>query len=84
MMSDAELAQVEGEFLKVNVASALFFGGVNGVATAASCNWRANAQQCTGETMRNTGLGMLGGFTFGRAGSGGFGRGGFGRGGFGR
>ena len=68
MMSDAELAQVEGEFVKVNVATALIVGGISGGTTAATCNWRANAQQCTGQTMLSTGLGMLNGFTFGKAG----------------
>jgi hypothetical protein len=79
MMSDAELAQVEGEFVKVNIATALVVGGISGGVTAATCDWRANAQQCTGQTMLNTGLGMLNGFTFGRAGSSGFGRGAYGR-----
>lgn len=67
MISDAELAQVEGTF-KVNVATALVVGGISGGVTAATCDWRANAQQCTGQTMLSTGLGMLNGFTFGKAG----------------
>jgi hypothetical protein len=78
MISDAELAQVEGE-LKVNVAASLIWGGIQGGTTAATCDWRANAQQCTGQTMLQTGLGMLNGFTFGAAGSSGFGRGAYGR-----
>lgn len=68
MISDAELAQVEGEFVKVNVATALIVGGISGGVTAATCNWRANARQCTGQTMVDTGQGMISGFTFGRAG----------------